>query len=520
MDSVAPSPSLTATTLQALGLSNSNGGVSTGSRWPVGGGAPLTSSSPVDGQLIGTVGAGTRSDYDSVIQAAQSAFLEWRQWPAPKRGEVVRQLGEELRKHKTDLGKLVSYEMGKSYQEGLGEVQEMIDICDFAVGLSRQLHGLTMHSERPNHRMYEQWHPLGIVGIITAFNFPVAVWSWNTALAWVCGNVTVWKPSEKTPLCSVACQRIAARVFERNGVPEGVSCLINGGAEVGQWISNDDRVPLVSATGSTRMGKAVGAAVGQRLGRSLLELGGNNAIIISDKADLDMSLIGCVFGAVGTAGQRCTSTRRLIIHDSVYGAFKEKLVKAYKQLRIGDPLDEKNHVGPLIDRAAVEQYLTALKAAEAQGAQVLVPGGVLSGGGYESGCYVKPAIIEASHDLPIVQEETFAPILYLIRYSGALSEAIGIQNSVRQGLSSAIMTLDLREAESFLGAAGSDCGIANVNIGTSGAEIGGAFGGEKETGGGRESGSDAWKVYMRRQTNTINFGTQLPLAQGIQFDLQ
>lgn len=508
-----------AATLKNLGVDQTTSGVSTGNTWAKGQGETLESYSPVDGALIGTVKSASKAEYEAAVLAAQKAFLEWRTWPAPKRGEVVRQFGEALRQHKADLGKLVSYEMGKSYQEGLGEVQEMIDICDFAVGLSRQLHGLTMHSERPDHRMYEQWHPIGLVGIISAFNFPVAVWSWNTALAWVCGDVCLWKPSEKAPLCSVACQHIIAEVFERNGVPEGVSVLINGGREIGEWMSHDERIPLVSATGSTRMGKAVGAAVGQRLGRSLLELGGNNAIIISDKADLDMSLIGCVFGAVGTAGQRCTSTRRLIIHDSVYEAFKQKLVKAYGQLRIGDPLDESNHVGPLIDAQAVATYQKALKAAVDQGATLLVEGGLVSGPGYESGCYVKPAIVEAEPDMRIVQEETFAPILYLLRYSGDVHEAVAIQNGVKQGLSSAIMTLDLREAERFLSAAGSDCGIANVNIGTSGAEIGGAFGGEKETGGGRESGSDAWKAYMRRQTNTINYGTKLPLAQGIKFDL-
>ncbi len=505
--------------LKELGVNAISAGVSTGVSSMHGEGLVLKSTSPVDGALIGTVRGAGRTEYDAVIVAAQCGFEEWRKWPAPKRGEVVRQLGEELRKHKVALGKLVSYEMGKSYQEGLGEVQEMIDICDFAVGLSRQLHGLTMHSERPDHRMYEQWHPLGVVGIISAFNFPVAVWSWNTALAWVSGNACVWKPSEKTPLCSIACQHITAAVFKRNCVPEGVSCLVNGGREVGEWMSHDVRVPLVSATGSTRMGKSVGAAVGQRLGRSLLELGGNNAIIISDKADLDMSLIGCVFGAVGTAGQRCTSTRRLIIHDKVYDAFSQKLLKAYGQLRIGDPLDEKNHVGPLIDTQAVLMYQSALTAAQEQGGRMLVEGEVLVGDGYESGCYVRPAVVEATPNMAIVQEETFAPILYLLRYSGDVNEAIAIQNGVKQGLSSAIMTLDLREAERFLSAAGSDCGIANVNIGTSGAEIGGAFGGEKETGGGRESGSDAWKAYMRRQTNTINHGTHLPLAQGIKFDL-
>ncbi len=517
--SVATPTNAISKVLERLGIDPENNGVSTGVQWLASEGEELRSSSPVDGAFIGTVQSADRKTYDQVIDTAQKAFIEWRLWPAPRRGEVVRQLGEELRRHKEDLGTLVSYEMGKSYQEGLGEVQEMIDICDFAVGLSRQLHGLTMHSERPSHRMYEQWHPYGLVGIITAFNFPVAVWSWNTALAWVCGDVCVWKPSEKTPLCSLACQHITAKVFKRNGVPEGVSCLVNGGRDVGAWMSHDTRIPLMSATGSTRMGKAVSAAVGERLGRALLELGGNNAIIISDKADLDMSLIGAVFGAVGTAGQRCTSTRRLIIHDKVYDAFRDKLVKAYGQLRIGDPLDQDNHVGPLIDKDAVDTYLEALQAAREQGATMLVDGGVLSGEGYSSGCYVRPAIVQADPKMAIVQEETFAPILYLLRYSGDIEEAITIQNNVRQGLSSALMTLDLREAERFLSVAGSDCGIANVNIGTSGAEIGGAFGGEKETGGGRESGSDAWKVYMRRQTNTINYGSELPLAQGIKFDL-
>jgi aldehyde dehydrogenase (NAD+) len=403
-------------------------------------------------------------------------------------------------------------------QEGLGEVQEMIDICDFAVGLSRQLHGLTMHSERPGHRMYEQYHPFGIVGIISAFNFPVAVWSWNAALAWVCGDVCVWKPSEKTPLCSVACQNIIQTVFKKNNVPEGVCCLINGGREVGEWMSADTRVPLISATGSTRMGKAVAKTVAERLGKSLLELGGNNAIIITKDADLDMALIGAAFGAVGTAGQRCTSTRRLIIHESVYNKFKEKLVNAYQQLKIGNPLNEKNHVGPLIDKDAVNMYLSAIEKCKAEGGKFIVEGGVVKGKGYESGCYVKPCIAEAKNSFEIVQHETFAPILYLMKYK-TLDEAIAMQNGVPQGLSSAIMTSNLREAEAFLSQNGSDCGIANVNIGTSGAEIGGAFGGEKETGGGRESGSDAWKVYMRRQTNTINYTDKLPLAQGIKFDL-
>jgi len=504
--------------LLALGIQEQNAGVSTGTKWISTKATVITSFSPVDGKAIASVTETTRDAYDQVMAQAQSAFEEWRKWPAPRRGEIVRQVGEALRAKKEMLGKLVSYEMGKSLQEGYGEVQEMIDICDFAVGLSRQLHGLTMHSERPLHRMYEQWHPLGIVGIISAFNFPVAVWSWNSMLAWVCGDVCVWKPSEKVPLCGIACQHIVAEVFARNQVPEGVSCLVTGGRELGEWMSHDARLPLVSATGSTRMGKAVGAAVGQRLGRSLLELGGNNAIIISEHADLNIAIRGALFGAVGTAGQRCTTTRRLIIHESIYETVKEKLKAAYAQLSIGNPLDERNHVGPLIDRDAVQQYLQSIEACKAEGGRFLVEGGVLEGKGYESGCYVKPCIAEAKPDFRIVQHETFAPILYLLTYR-TLEEAIAIQNGVPQGLSSSIMTLNLREAEQFLSAAGSDCGIANVNIGTSGAEIGGAFGGEKETGGGRESGSDAWKSYMRRQTNTINYSPDLPLAQGIKFDL-
>lgn len=504
--------------LQILGIKEINDGVATGSDWLTTEGELIQSFSPVDGKPIASVVATDKKSYAFVINKAQEAFREWRMWPSPKRGDIVRQVGDALRKHKEPLGRLVSYEMGKSLQEGYGEVQEMIDICDFAVGLSRQLHGLTMHSERPGHRMYEQWHPLGVVGIITAFNFPVAVWSWNTMLALVCGDVCVWKPSEKTPLCGVACQNIIAEVFKRNNVPEGVCSLVQGRRELGEWMANDINVPLVSATGSTRMGKAVSAAVGARLGRALLELGGNNAIIISKDADLDMSLIGCVFGAVGTAGQRCTSTRRLIIHESVYDLFKDKLVRAYDQLRIGNPLDENNHVGPLIDKDAVAMYLSSIEQCKNEGGNFIVEPGVLDGEGFESGCYVKPCIAEASKDMRIVQQETFAPVLYLIKYKD-FEEAIAIQNDVPQGLSSAIMTLNLREAEQFLSVAGSDCGIANVNIGTSGAEIGGAFGGEKETGGGRESGSDAWRAYMRRQTNTINYSIRLPLAQGIKFDL-
>ncbi len=504
--------------LEQLQLKEVNKGTSTGSQW-FSEGEEIASYSPVDGRLIGKVTTTSKEDYEKVMQSATEAFKSWRVMPAPQRGEIVRQFGEELRRLKEPLGKLVSYEMGKSYQEGLGEVQEMIDICDFAVGLSRQLHGLTMHSERPGHRMYEQYHPLGVVGIISAFNFPVAVWSWNTALAWICGDVCVWKPSEKAPLCGVACQKIAAKVFADNNLPEGISCLINGDYRVGEYMTTDKRIPLISATGSTRMGKIVAKTVGERLGKSLLELGGNNAIIVTPDADIKMTVIGAVFGAVGTCGQRCTSTRRLIIHESIYDKVKDALVAAYDQLRIGNPLDENNHVGPLIDKDAVRMYENALEKVVEEGGRILVEGGVLQGEGYESGCYVKPAIAEADNSFEIVQHETFAPVLYLLKYSGDVENAIEIQNGVAQGLSSAIMTNNLREAERFLSHSGSDCGIANVNIGTSGAEIGGAFGGEKETGGGRESGSDAWKIYMRRQTNTINYTTELPLAQGIKFDL-
>ncbi len=503
--------------LKKLNLSTLNSGTSTGQKWYQSKQHTIESYSPTDGKLIASVFATRQADYDAVLTKAQQAFQEWRLWPAPKRGEVIRQLGEQLRENKESLGKLVSYEMGKSLQEGMGEVQEMIDICDFAVGLSRQLHGLTMHSERPGHRMYEQYHPLGIVGIISAFNFPVAVWCWNTALAWVCGDVCVWKPSEKVSLTAIACQKITAAVFKKNGVPEGVSCLINGDREIGEWMSHDKRIALISATGSIRMGRAVGAAVGARLGKSLLELGGNNAIIVTENADLDMTIVGAVFGAVGTAGQRCTSTRRLIIHEKVYNKVKTALANAYKQIKIGDPLDQKNHMGPLIDKDAVQQYLNAIEQAKASGGKIVVEGGVLKGRAYSSGCYVKPCIIEAKNEMEIVQHETFAPILYIMKYK-TIEEAIAMQNGVPQGLSSAIMTNNLRQAELFLSHAGSDCGIANVNIGTSGAEIGGAFGGEKDTGGGRESGSDAWKVYMRRQTNTINYTTELPLAQGIKFE--
>jgi aldehyde dehydrogenase (NAD+) len=504
--------------LEDLGLRMENMGTSTGKKF-MGGAERIASYSPVDGDLIGHVTVTSREEYDQVVATAQEAYRYWRTIPAPKRGEIVRQYGEKLRQYKSSLGQLVSYEMGKSLQEGLGEVQEMIDICDFAVGLSRQLYGLTMHSERPLHRMYEQWHPLGIVGIISAFNFPVAVWSWNSALAWICGDVCIWKASEKTPLCSIACQNIWNEVAEENNLPEGISCLINGDYKVGEYMTRDERVALISATGSTRMGRIVGATVAERFGKTLLELGGNNAIIVTPNADLKMTIIGSVFGACGTAGQRCTTTRRLIIHESVYGEVTQKLKDAYAQLRIGNPLDQNSHVGPLIDKQAVEAYLNAIEKAKEQGAQFLVEGGVLQGEGYESGCYVRPCIAEVKDSsLPIVQHETFAPILYIMKYT-ELDEAIAMQNGVAQGLSSAIMTTNMREAERFLSAEGSDCGIANVNIGTSGAEIGGAFGGEKETGGGRESGSDAWRNYMRRQTNTINYSTSLPLAQGIKFDL-
>jgi aldehyde dehydrogenase (NAD+) len=504
--------------LEKLGISAVNPAFSTGSNWgDTAAGKTIESYSPVDGKLIASINVATADEYEKVLEQAVSASNFWKNVPAPKRGDLVRQLGDALRAHKNDLGALVSYEMGKSLQEGLGEVQEMIDICDFAVGQSRQLYGLTMHSERPSHRMYEQWHPLGIVGIISAFNFPVAVWSWNAALALVCGNVCIWKPSSKTPLCAIACQRILAKVLQDNNMPEGISSLLIGNA-VGDLMNNDKRIGLVSFTGSTRIGRIVAAAVANRFGRSILELGGNNSIIISKDADLDMSIIGAVFGAVGTAGQRCTSTRRLIVQEDIYEDFKAKLVKAYGQLRIGDPLNENNHVGPLIDTAAVEMYTTAITRGEHEGANFIVKGAVLSGDDYNSGCYVQPCVAEVENHFDIVQEETFAPILYLIKYK-TLDEAIALQNGVPQGLSSAIMTLNLREAEQFLSASGSDCGIANVNIGTSGAEIGGAFGGEKETGGGRESGSDAWKGYMRRQTNTINYSNTLPLAQGIKFDL-
>ena len=503
--------------LKTLKLSQRNPGTSTGLK-QLKSQRFLDSYSPVNGSYIGSVGITSKGDYNKVVAAARKAFEQWRMLPAPARGEIVRQYSNVLRENKDALGRLVSYEMGKSLQEGWGEVQEMIDICDFAVGLSRQLYGLTMHSERPGHRMYEQWHPLGPVGIITAFNFPVAVWSWNAMIALVCGDVVIWKPSEKTPLCTVACMHLLRKVLKQNKVAEGVVCMINGNFTVGAFMAYDRRIPLISATGSSKMGRAVGSTVAARLGRTLLELGGNNAIIVTPHADMDLVLPAAVFGAVGTCGQRCTSTRRLIVHESTYDSVKQKLIDAYSQLRIGDPLNNKNHVGPLIDERAVQNYLNALGKIAAEGGTFAVDGGVLEGNQYRSGCYVKPCIAEVSNDFGIVQHETFAPILYLIKYK-RLKDALRMQNDVPQGLSSAILTSNLRESEVFLSHAGSDCGIANVNIGTSGAEIGGAFGGEKETGGGRESGSDAWKAYMRRQTNTINYGDNIPLAQGIQFSL-
>ncbi len=507
--------------LSRLGIKEKNFGSSTGLIWNNStDNGEIKIYSPVDGKFIASVYQASIEDYEKVIKKAHEAFLYWRNVPAPKRGEVVRLIGLKLREYKDPLGKLVSYEMGKSLQEGLGEVQEMIDICDFAVGLSRQLYGFTMHSERPNHRMYDQYHPLGVVGTISAFNFPVAVWSWNAMLATVCGDTNLWKPSSKVPLSAIAVQNIMGEVIKEQNLPEGLFTLVIGkGSTVGEYLLNDKKLPLVSITGSTGVGRHAAEVIAKRFGKSILELGGNNAIILSKDSDLKMAIPAIVFGAVGTAGQRCTSTRRLIIHESFYDKVKESLVKAYSSLKIGSPLDITNHVGPLIDKAAVSLFKHALQKAEEEGGKVIYGGDLLTGEGYESGCYIVPALVEAENHYSIVQEETFAPILYLIKYSGDIEEAINLQNGVVQGLSSAIFTLNMREAELFLSSQGSDCGIANVNIGTSGAEIGGAFGGEKETGGGRESGSDAWKTYMRRQTNTINYGTTLPLAQGIKFDI-
>lgn len=499
--------------LKKLGIEGVNAGTSTGQKY-LESKEVISSHTPVDGKKIANVSVTTREQYDEVVEAAQKAFSVWREMPAPQRGEIVRQIGQKLREYKEPLGKLVTYEMGKINQEGLGEVQEMIDICDFSVGLSRQLYGLTMHSERPQHRMYEQWHPLGIVGIISAFNFPVAVWSWNAMIAAVCGDVMIWKGSEKTPLCGVAIQKIIAKVLKENNLPEGIFNLVTGDRQVGEWMTEDERIPLISATGSIRMGKEVAKTVGGRLGKTILELGGNNAIIISENADIEMAIRATVFGAVGTCGQRCTSTRRLIIHESVYDQVKERLISIYENVTIGNPLQPDTLVGPLIDELAVEAMQKALKQIKKEGGKVIYGGEVLD----REGHYVRPALAEVKNEYNIVQEETFAPILYLIKYK-TIEEAMSYHNGVKQGLSSAMFTLNMREAENFVSAHGSDCGIANINIGTSGAEIGGAFGGEKETGGGRESGSDAWKAYMRRQTNTINWGDELPLAQGISFDV-
>lgn len=507
--------------LKNLGIKEKNFGASTGLKWnETTSEGELKIFSPATGEYIASVYQASDADYEDVIKTAEEAFKYWRKVPAPKRGEIVRQIGDKLRKYKQDLGQLVSFEMGKSLQEGLGEVQEMIDICDFAVGQSRQLYGFTMHSERPNHRMYDQYHPLGIVCTISAFNFPVAVWSWNAMLAAVCGDVNLWKPASKVPLSAIACQNIVQEVIKENNLPEGIFNLVIGkGSTIGEKILNDKRIPLVSVTGSTAVGRHAAEVIAKRFGRAILELGGNNAIIITPEADLKLAIPAVVFGAVGTAGQRCTTTRRLIIHESIYEQVKESLVKAYKSLRIGNPLDPKNHVGPLIDKNAVEDFKKALVRVVQEGGKIIFGGEVLQGDQYKSGLYVVPALVEAENHYSIVQEETFAPILYLIKYKGDVRNAIELQNSVVQGLSSSIFTNNLREAEIFLSAEGSDCGIANVNIGTSGAEIGGAFGGEKETGGGRESGSDSWKAYMRRQTNTINYGTDLPLAQGIKFEI-
>ncbi len=507
--------------LKELGIKEKNYAASTGTEWNnTTDQGELKIYSPTNGKLIASVYQASENDYENIIAKASEAFKTWRKMPAPKRGEIVRQIGLKLREYKEPLGTLVSYEMGKSLQEGLGEVQEMIDICDFAVGQSRQLYGFTMQSERPDHRMYDQYHPLGIVATISAFNFPVAVYSWNAMLAAVCGDVNLWKPSSKVPLSAIATQNIVARVLKENNLPEGIFSLIIGkGSTIGERLLNDKRIPLISVTGSTKVGKHAGEVIQGRFGRSILELGGNNGIIITPDADLKLAIPAVVFGAVGTCGQRCTSTRRLIIHESIYDRVKQSLLKAYKSLKIGDPLDQNNHVGPLIDKGAVKMFVDALEEVRKEGGKVIYGGDVLSGKGYESETYIVPALVEAENKYKIVQEETFAPILYLIKYSGEIENAIDLHNGVVQGLSSAIFTNNLKEAEAFLSAEGSDCGIANVNIGTSGAEIGGAFGGEKETGGGRESGSDAWKAYMRRQTNTINYGSTLPLAQGIKFDI-
>lgn len=502
-------------TFKALGLGAQNPGVFDG-EWS-GSGNLLQSFSPNDGTLLGEVRTATASEYERAMQRASAAFEKWRVIPAPKRGEVIRQLGGALRAAKKNLGMLVTLEAGKIVAEGQGEVQEMIDICDFATGLSRQLYGLTIASERPNHRMMEQWHPLGVVGVITAFNFPIAVWAWNSALAAVCGDACVWKPSSLTPLCAIACTKIAEKVCRANNVDPAIFTLIVGdNVTVGERLLADKRAPLISATGSTRMGARVAEVVGKRFGKTILELGGNNAIIVAPSANLDLATRAILFGAVGTAGQRCTSTRRIIVHESVCDTLIKRLIAGYEQISIGDPAQAGTLCGPLINKTAVADMQTALKRLKAEGGKILYGGESLAGEKFPGGCFVRPCIATARHDMRIVHDETFAPILYVISYR-EFADAIHYNNEVPQGLSSAIFTNDVREAELFLSARGSDCGIANVNIGTSGAEIGGAFGGEKETGGGRESGSDSWKAYMRRQTATINYGTELPLAQGIQF---
>nr|WP_245553790.1 aldehyde dehydrogenase family protein [Cytophaga aurantiaca] len=475
--------------------------------------------SPINGERLADIEVANKDAYNKLIEEAQQAYVIWSAMPAPQRGEIIRQIGEAFREDKEDLGALISIETGKLLQEGLGEAQEIIDICDFAVGLSRQLYGLTMHSERPDHRMYEQYHPLGVIGIISAFNFPAAVWSWNAIIAAVCGNVSIWKPSEKAPLSAIACQYIVSKVLKKNNLPSGIFTLYHGGAEQGSWLAEDERIALVSATGSVAMGKKVNQVVAGRLGKVLLELGGNNAIIVTENANIEMAVRAIIFGAVGTAGQRCTTTRRLIVHETIYNAIVEKLKHLYGQLVVGNPLEKGVLVGPLIDNSAVELYEQRIKIALAEGAVLLAGGKRLKPVGLDGGTYVMPTLLEAQPSLPSLQEETFAPILYVSKYSGSVDVAIQLNNNVRQGLSSAIFTNDMQQMERFLSNRGSDCGIANVNIGTSGAEIGGAFGGEKETGGGRESGSDSWKAYMRRQTNTINYGATLPLAQGIKFDL-
>ncbi len=505
-----------------LGIDSHNVGTTTGLNW-LGNeaGDEFSVYSPVDGKCIGQVQSSSKANYEQVVLEAQKAAQSWADQPAPRRGEIVRQICQKVREHKETLGELISYEMGKSIQEGLGEVQEMIDMGDFVVGQSRMLYGKTMPSERIEHRLLEQYHPLGVIGVITAFNFPLAVWAWNALLAAVCGNVTIWKPSSKTPLTAIAIHKIMAPVLKENSLPEGIFSLVTGsGRELGDAMSSDKRLPLISFTGSVTTGRKVATVVAARLGRSLLELGGNNAIILTQNADLSLAIPAIVFGAVGTAGQRCTTTRRLIIHQEIFDQVKDSLLAAFASLRIGSPLDPLNHMGPLTDKQVVEDFIAALNIAQQQGAKVLCGGKRLTGKGFESGCYVSPAIVLASNDMEIVQEETFAPILYLISYQGEVAKAIAMQNDVRQGLSSAIFTSNQAEAELFLSQNGSDCGIANINIGTSGAEIGGAFGGEKETGGGREAGSDSWKAYMRRQTVTSNYGTKPPLAQGISFTIE